>query len=70
MHYFETDGLHNCRFFCCLAAEFATSDIDIYFFRVTEEQFHELTESYQRAIQKAEEERRVVTYSYEELFGE
>lgn len=41
-----------------------------YHFRVTEEQYNELTEEFYRAKQLAEKEIEKVTYTYEELFGE
>lgn len=41
-----------------------------YYFRVTEEQYNELTEEFYQAKQLAEREIEKVTYTYEELFGE
>lgn len=40
-----------------------------WYFRVTEEQYEELTETYWEAYLQAQEEEEEVTYTYEELFG-
>lgn len=40
-----------------------------YYFRVTEEQYHELTQDFFAAEKSAEEKRDAVTYTYDELFG-
>lgn len=45
-------------------------DTGIYYFRVTAEQFEELTNDWYAAEQKAEEGLKAVEYTYEELFGE
>lgn len=40
-----------------------------WYFRVTEEQYEELTETYWKADFQAQEELEEVTYTYDELFG-
>lgn len=40
------------------------------YFRVTEEQYDELTEDFYQAKQLATQEIQKVTYTYDELFGE
>ncbi|MBD5541713.1 MAG: hypothetical protein HDR00_11095 [Lachnospiraceae bacterium] len=40
----------------------------VYYFRVTESQYDELTEDYYQAVETATQELKSVTYSYEELF--
>lgn len=46
------------------------ADTEIYYFRVTEEQFDELTEDFYQAKRLAIQELEQVTYTYDELFGE
>ena len=43
---------------------------DVYYFRVTEEQFELLSEEYGKAEHLSEEQVREVTYTYEQLFGD
>lgn len=43
---------------------------DSFFFRVTQEQYEELTKSFLQAKEEAKENLKEVTYTYEELFGE
>ena len=40
------------------------------YYRVTKEQYEELTNPFFQALEKAEENLKQVTYTYEELFGE
>lgn len=49
---------------------YVDADTGTYYFRVTEEQYNELTEEFYQAKQLAEQEIEKVTYTYDELFGE
>ena len=42
---------------------------DLYFFNVTEEQYHELTEDFFEANDISEEKLKTIGYTYDELFG-
>jgi len=49
---------------CC------AGDERVYYFRVTEEQYNELTNDYFKASELAEEKIKEVTFTYDELFGD
>ena len=38
-----------------------------YYYRVTEEQFHQLTEDFYQSVEEAEERSKAVAYTYEEI---
>lgn len=42
----------------------------MYYYRVTEEQYDELTEKYIEALNASMKDIRIVTFTYEELFSE
>ena len=42
----------------------------MYYYRVTEEQYDELTEKYTEALNTSMKDIRIVTFTYEELFSE
>ena len=49
---------------------YGTSNRRSKYYRVTKEQYEELTNDYFQALEEAKENLKQVTYTYEELFGE
>ena len=53
-----------------MAEAYYDEAVMVYYFRVTEEQFNELTKDYFAAAEQADENIKEVTFTYEELFGD